>query len=158
MGRCFPREEKGNRLQYSCLENPMDRRAWQATVHGIVRVGLDLATKLGVFQMHRKGWGLGAEHFQNQEQWSKDMEECGRTKPWMWSGQAAAHMGWGLRQKSRQEPGPKGPACWPYISFGKQMLSRLPVRRNLLGGWEWRVKAKRQTDQRFVAWIQDIND
>ena len=24
----------GNPLQYSCLENPMDRRAWQATVHG----------------------------------------------------------------------------------------------------------------------------
>ena len=25
----------GNRLQYSCLENPMDRGAWQATVHGV---------------------------------------------------------------------------------------------------------------------------
>ena len=25
----------GNPLQYSCLENPMDRGAWQATVHGI---------------------------------------------------------------------------------------------------------------------------
>ena len=29
----------GNRnpFQYSCLENPMDRRAWQATVHGIAK-------------------------------------------------------------------------------------------------------------------------
>ena len=27
-------EGKGNPLQYSCLENPMDRGAWQATVHG----------------------------------------------------------------------------------------------------------------------------
>ena len=35
----------GNPLQYSCLENPMDREAWQATVHGVARVGLDLATK-----------------------------------------------------------------------------------------------------------------
>ena len=26
----------GNLLQYSCLENPMDRGAWQATVHGVV--------------------------------------------------------------------------------------------------------------------------
>ena len=26
----------GNRLQYSCLENPMNRGAWQATVHGVV--------------------------------------------------------------------------------------------------------------------------
>ena len=37
-------EGNGNPLQYSCLENPMDRRAWQATVHGVTRVGYDLAT------------------------------------------------------------------------------------------------------------------
>ena len=30
-----PGEGNGNPLQYSCLENPMDRRHWQATVHGI---------------------------------------------------------------------------------------------------------------------------
>ena len=30
-----PREGYGNLLQYSCLENPMDRGAWQATVHGV---------------------------------------------------------------------------------------------------------------------------
>ena len=29
-----PGEGNGNPLQYSCLENPMDRRAWWATVHG----------------------------------------------------------------------------------------------------------------------------
>ena len=34
-----------NPLQYSCLENPLDRRAWQATVYGVTRVGHDLATK-----------------------------------------------------------------------------------------------------------------
>ena len=28
----------GNPLQYSCLENPMDRGAWQATVHRSQRV------------------------------------------------------------------------------------------------------------------------
>ena len=48
----------GNPLQYSCLGNPIDRRAWRATVHGIVesmrsqRVRHDLATKrkqLGVY-------------------------------------------------------------------------------------------------------------
>ena len=27
-------EGNGNPLQYSCLENPMDREAWEATVHG----------------------------------------------------------------------------------------------------------------------------
>ena len=30
-----PREGNGNPLQYSCLENPMDGGAWQATVHGV---------------------------------------------------------------------------------------------------------------------------
>ena len=32
-----PGEEHGNALQYSCLENPMDRGAWQATVHGVAK-------------------------------------------------------------------------------------------------------------------------
>jgi len=27
----------GNPLQYSCLGNPMDREAWQATVHGVTK-------------------------------------------------------------------------------------------------------------------------
>ena len=44
-----PGEENGNPLQYSCLENPMDRGAWQATVHEVARVMRllrhDLATK-----------------------------------------------------------------------------------------------------------------
>ena len=33
----FPGEENGNLLQYSFLENPMDRGAWWATVHGIAK-------------------------------------------------------------------------------------------------------------------------
>ena len=40
-----PREGNGNPLQYSDPENPMDRGAWWATVHGVTRVGHDLATK-----------------------------------------------------------------------------------------------------------------
>ena len=31
----IPGEGNGNPLQYSCLENPMDRGAWRATVHGV---------------------------------------------------------------------------------------------------------------------------
>ena len=30
-------EEHGNPLQYSCLENPMDRGVWQATDHGVTK-------------------------------------------------------------------------------------------------------------------------
>ena len=40
----FPGEGNGNPLQYSCLENPMDRGAWWPTVHGVARVAHDLAT------------------------------------------------------------------------------------------------------------------
>ena len=32
-----PGERSGNPLQYSCLENPMDREAWWATVHGVTK-------------------------------------------------------------------------------------------------------------------------
>ena len=39
-----PGEGNGNSLQYSCLENSMDRRAWWAIVHGIARVRHDLVT------------------------------------------------------------------------------------------------------------------
>ena len=32
-----PGGEHGNPLQYSCLENPMGREAWRATVHGVAK-------------------------------------------------------------------------------------------------------------------------
>ena len=41
--RC-PGEGNGNPLQYSCLENPMDRGAWQATVHEIAKSQTQLST------------------------------------------------------------------------------------------------------------------
>ena len=40
-----PGEENGDPLQYSCLENPMDCSLPGSSVHGIARVGHDLATK-----------------------------------------------------------------------------------------------------------------
>ena len=36
LGR-YPGGKHGNPLQYSCLENLMDRGAWQATVHGVTK-------------------------------------------------------------------------------------------------------------------------
>ena len=32
-----PGEGNGNPLQYSCLENPMDKGAWWATIHGVAK-------------------------------------------------------------------------------------------------------------------------
>ena len=44
MGGPFPGSERspggghGNPLQYSCLENPMDREAWQVVVHRVAKI------------------------------------------------------------------------------------------------------------------------
>ena len=38
-----PGEGNGNVLQYSCLGNPMDRGAWQATVHGVTNTWIKLS-------------------------------------------------------------------------------------------------------------------
>ena len=35
--------EKEMALQHSCLENPMDREAWQATAHGVTKGGTQLS-------------------------------------------------------------------------------------------------------------------
>ena len=39
-------EGNGNPFQYSCLENFMDRGAWQATVHGVTKSGTGLGTQV----------------------------------------------------------------------------------------------------------------
>ena len=45
-----PGEGNGNPLQYSCLGNPMDREAWEATVHGVARFGHNLELKTNILQ------------------------------------------------------------------------------------------------------------
>ena len=42
----------GSPLQYSCLENPMDRGAWQAAVHGIAKSGTRLSDFTITFHFH----------------------------------------------------------------------------------------------------------
>ena len=39
-GRSPGEKKNGNPLQYSCLGNPMDKGAWQATVHGLQEVDM----------------------------------------------------------------------------------------------------------------------
>ena len=43
--RKTPGEGDGNPLQYSCLENPMDRGAWWATVHWVTELDTTEATE-----------------------------------------------------------------------------------------------------------------
>ena len=46
-----PAEGNGNPLQYSCLENPMDRGTWWATVHGVTKSQTRLK-QLGTHRFH----------------------------------------------------------------------------------------------------------
>ena len=52
------REDNGSPVQYSCLENPMDLRAWQAAVHGVTHEEQDMTERLSlVTLMHwRRKW------------------------------------------------------------------------------------------------------
>ena len=43
----------GHPLQYSCLENPMDRGAWQATVHGVTKRQSDRTEQLSIQTYNR---------------------------------------------------------------------------------------------------------
>ena len=40
-----PRGRHGNPLQYSCLENPMDKGAWRATVNGVTNSQTQLSVR-----------------------------------------------------------------------------------------------------------------
>ena len=59
--RGSPGGGKGSPLQYSCLENPMDRGAWQTTVHGVAKSQTRLSARahhvysflLPVFSLHK---------------------------------------------------------------------------------------------------------
>ena len=48
----LPGEGNGNPLWYSCLENPMDGGAWQATVHGVAKSQTQWATSLSFFLLY----------------------------------------------------------------------------------------------------------
>ena len=56
--RRSPEEGKGSPLQCSCLENPMDRGAWWATVHGFTKSQTGLSTHIHVVWLLRIGFIL----------------------------------------------------------------------------------------------------
>ena len=60
-GRC-PGEGNGNPLQYSCLENSMDRGAWQATVHGVANCW-DTIEQLTLSPFHYRGLSVSSNSF-----------------------------------------------------------------------------------------------
>ena len=69
-----PGEGNGNPLQYSCLENLMDRGAWQATVHGVTRVGHDLVIKLYTSCMLKNDYIKWRREEEHSRQRKKNMQ------------------------------------------------------------------------------------
>ena len=52
-----PGEGNGNQLQYSCLENPMDRKAWRAMVHRVAQ------SQTGLKQLPKHRFCSGMRHY-----------------------------------------------------------------------------------------------
>ena len=71
--RC-PGEGNGSPPQYSCLGNPMDRRAWQATAHGVTKERHDLVTEE---QQQQPGSGV--------QLWRGHGRPRVETRKWRWS-------------------------------------------------------------------------
>ena len=76
LGR-FPAEGHGNPLHYSCLENPMDRGAWRATVHrvtnswtGLQRLSTFALLKVG---MERVNFLFSPQDSLIQQKWATDL-------------------------------------------------------------------------------------
>ena len=64
--------EEGNPLQYSCLENPMDRGAWRATVHRVTKS----QTQLKQLSMHEHIHQYLEIKYHSTVQYSSDAQSC----------------------------------------------------------------------------------
>ena len=79
----YPEEGNGSPLQYSCLGNPMDRRAWQITVQGVCKS----QTQLNDFTI--QGHGLTINLSSYLERWilsSCSLSTTPQTPSMPWSG------------------------------------------------------------------------
>ena len=56
-----PGEGHGNLLQYSCLENPMDRGAWQASVHRVSESDTTEGTQHAHTHAHYSVWNISSQ-------------------------------------------------------------------------------------------------
>ena len=66
-----PGEGNCNPLQYSCLENPMDRGAWQATVHGVPKE-LCTTEQLSIYT-HKELHAIPCNNLQWKRTWEKKL-------------------------------------------------------------------------------------
>ena len=84
LGRC-PGGGRGTPPQHSCLETPMDRGAWRATVHGVARVGRDWRGAGQAFATTLQSWAVTAGPllatlcfpWETSETWFASYDRCG---------------------------------------------------------------------------------
>ena len=77
------REGDGAPLQYPCLENPMDRGAWQAAVHGVAKSLARLSDFTFTFMLWRRKWQPTAVFLPGESQGQRSLIGChlwGRTE------------------------------------------------------------------------------
>ena len=71
-------EGNGTPLQYSCLENPMDRGAWWAAVHGVTKSQTQLSNFIFSFHFHalEKEWQPTLAFLPGESQGQGSLEGC----------------------------------------------------------------------------------
>ena len=73
-----PGEGHGNLFQCSCLENPMDRGAWQAIVHGVTKSQTQLNNNATFTFMVSKPWACWPSKFSSKFYLKLTLEEGSR--------------------------------------------------------------------------------
>ena len=79
-----PGEGNGYPLQYSCLENPMDRGAWRATIHGVSNSQTRLTLSLSYCRLGHSFCSSVAYCNERDKRGNKELT-CHVTKFWNWS-------------------------------------------------------------------------
>ena len=70
-----PGEGNGNPLQYSCLENPTDGEAWQATVYGVAKSRTRLSGFTFTFHFLKKEMATDSSIFAQKIPWTEEPSE-----------------------------------------------------------------------------------
>ena len=159
-GEARLKDENGNPLQYSCLGNPMDRGAWQATVHGVEKSRTQLSnwshTHTQTHTHTHRGWAAWEQHlaylrpkwgngqnnpYMNQSSkplvsWSPCSHQLPRSpSPTGHSGSPTA--GPCLSLRTRRETTQVMPALLKQLSTGIPALPLPQKPRDLMGHLSW---------------------
>ena len=102
----IPWRRKWHPLQCSCLESPMDREAWRATIHGVARS----LTRLKPLNTTHSRSLIGGRRVSSWARWIPTAQMAGSHEPL--AGKTLSH--WGCVSTFKGHPSPRGhPECLP---------------------------------------------